>query len=131
MHELSVCTALLEQVERVARDQGMASVTAIVLKIGPLSGVEPELLRSAYPIASAGTVAEHAELVIESAIVKVRCIRCDAESVVAPNRLRCASCGDFRTRLLEGDELVLQRVELAGSGPAPDALAGAAPTATR
>lgn len=131
MHELSVCTALLEQVERVARDQGMATVTAIVLKIGPLSGVEPELLRNAYPVAAAGTVAEHAELVIESSIVKVRCTRCDTESVVAPNRLRCASCGDFRTRLLEGDELVLQSVELAEAPSADDARVGTASTATR
>jgi Zn finger protein HypA/HybF involved in hydrogenase expression len=31
---------------------------------------------------------------------------------VQPNRLLCASCGDFRTRIISGDELILQRVEL-------------------
>ena len=62
MHELSVCLSLLDEVKRVARENNAGSVTRIVVKIGPLSGVEPDLLRNAYPIAAAGTIAEEAEL---------------------------------------------------------------------
>ena len=65
MHELAVCQSLLEEVKRVARENGAASVTRIVLKVGPLSGVEADLLRNAYPLAAAGTIAEDAELEIE------------------------------------------------------------------
>ena len=112
MHELSICNALLDQVERIARERGAARVTRIVLRIGPLSGVEPELLRHAYPLAAASTVAENAKLVVEQAEIVVSCTECGAESSVSANRLLCKCCGDFRTRLISGDELILQRVEL-------------------
>ena len=44
MHELSVCLALMSQVERVATEHQARRVEKIVLQIGPLSGVEPALL---------------------------------------------------------------------------------------
>jgi len=125
MHELSICNALLDQVERIARERGAGRVTRIVLRIGPLSGVEPELLRHAYPLAAASTVAEHAELVIEQAEVVVSCTECGAESSVQVNQLLCSRCGDFRTRLISGDELILQRVELDNlttSADSPDSM---------
>ncbi|MDH3482258.1 MAG: hydrogenase maturation nickel metallochaperone HypA [Gammaproteobacteria bacterium] len=112
MHELSVCLSLLQQVETIALERNAARVTAILLRIGPLSGVEPHLLENAYPLAAAGTVAEEAELIMEIADVVVRCSQCDSETTVTPNKLLCGSCGDFRTRLISGDELTLMRVEL-------------------
>ena len=88
-------------------------VERIVLQVGPLSGVEAPLLKRAWPLASIGTVAEDAELVIETSVVKVRCTQCETISEVAPNRLLCAACGDFRTRLVSGDEMLLANMELA------------------
>ena len=112
MHELSVCNALLLQVERIAREHGATTVTTIVLRVGPLSGVEPELLRRAYPLAAAGTVAADARLEIQTADVVVRCRQCGSETAVAPNRLLCGRCGDFRTALVSGDEMLIQSLEL-------------------
>lgn len=112
MHELSVCLSLLQQLETIARQHNAASVDQVFLKVGPLSGIEPELLRKAYPLAVAGTVAEAAELFIEYGEVIVTCTECGAESPAKPNRLLCTACGDFRTRLISGDEMTLQRVEL-------------------
>ena len=114
MHELSICNALIDQVEQIARERNATSVTRIVLKVGPLSGVEARLLRHAYPLAAAGTVAADADLVIDTAAVVVRCSECDTESRVAANRLLCAACGDFRTRVISGDEMILQTLELDG-----------------
>ena len=112
MHELSVCQALMEQVAAVAAREAARRVTAVTLRIGPLSGVEPQLLAEAFPLAAAGGVAEGAQLHIETLPVRVRCSRCGAESEVAVNRLLCARCGDYRTRLLSGDELLLASLEL-------------------
>lgn len=126
MHELSVCLSLLQQVESIARQHNAATVDQVYLKVGPLSGVEPELLRKAYPLAVAGTVAEKAELFIEYGEITVACTECGAESPAKPNRLLCAACGDFRTRLKSGDEMILQRIELTSCGPAAgDVLASA------
>lgn len=112
MHELSVCLSLLEQVQQIARERDAATVSRIVLKIGPLSGVEPELLRHAYPVAAAGTLAEHAELVIEDMPVVVSCPTCGTEAGVLVNRLTCTNCGEIRTTVISGDEMILQRLEL-------------------
>lgn len=112
MHELSVCLSLLEQVQAIAADRGAARVTRIELKVGPLSGVESDLLRSAWPLASAGTIAVSAELVIDEAAIVVRCGACEADTAATPNRLVCGSCGDFRTTVISGDEMILQSVEL-------------------
>jgi hydrogenase nickel incorporation protein HypA/HybF len=112
MHELSVCLALIEQVERIVGEHDARAVTNIVLDIGPLSGVEPALLRHAWPLASAGTVADAAKLQIETAEVVVTCTQCESDSTVAANRLLCAACGDYRTRIKSGDEMLLRRVEL-------------------
>ena len=112
MHELSVCLSLLEQVQAIAAERGATSVTRIELKVGPLSGVESDLLRNAWPMAAAGTIAVDAELIIDAAAIVVTCSACGADTAATPNRLVCGSCGDFRTTVISGDEMILQRVEL-------------------
>lgn len=113
MHELSVCQALIEQVQNVARANNAAAVSRIVLRIGALSGVEPKLLQQAFPLARAGTVAAEAALEIESLPIRVKCEHCGAETDASANRLLCGQCGDWHTQLLSGDELLLASVELA------------------
>ncbi len=112
MHELSICQSLLNQVEGIARQYGARAVGRVLLQVGPLSGLEPALLQSAWPLVAAGTIAETAELVIEAAAIRVRCLDCDAESTATANRLLCGACGGYHTRLLSGDELLLARLEL-------------------
>lgn len=112
MHELSLCQALLEQVAQVAREQHARRIVSVTVRIGPLSGVEPTLLASAYPFASAGTAAADAALIIERAAVRVRCLGCGAESEARASSLICGVCRDWRVELLSGDELLLARVEL-------------------
>ena len=112
MHELAICQSLMDRVESIASERDAQSVTSIVVAMGPLSGVETQLLKNAYSVASAGTVAEGAELVIDYLPVTVECTQCGAESEVSPNKLICKQCGDWRTTLISGDELMLMSVEL-------------------
>lgn len=112
MHELAVCQGLIDQVEQVARAQRGQRVERIDISVGPLSGVEPQLLQQAFPLAAAGSLAEGAQLCIETAPVRVYCDDCGQESDAAATRLVCRHCGNWRTRLLSGDELLLTRVEI-------------------
>ena len=112
MHELAICQALIDQVTELANERNATSVSDIYISVGPLSGVESALLQNAFPVAVAGTVADGAELHIDSLPVRVYCKDCDAESEVAANRLLCAQCGTWKTRLVSGDELLLKSVEL-------------------
>lgn len=112
MHELALCQALIAEVEAVARRHRAGGVTGVRLLVGPLSGVEPALLQSAFPLAVAGTTVEGAVLSIERSPVRVACECCGAQSEALPNRLLCAACGDWHTRVVSGDELALASVEL-------------------
>jgi len=112
MHELSVCRALIRQVQDIAREHRAMAVTSVKVQIGPLSGVEADLLKQVFPLASAGSVAEAAQLVIEKLSIRVRCESCGAETTAEPNKLVCGTCGDWHTRLLSGDEMLLASVEL-------------------
>jgi hydrogenase nickel incorporation protein HypA/HybF len=112
MHELAVCQSIMQQVDEIARSHGAHGVARIKLLIGPLSGVEPDLLRNAFPIAAAGSVAEGATLDIEPQPLSVRCRSCGAETQTQPNRLTCGVCGDWHTEVVSGDEMILASLEL-------------------
>ena len=123
MHELAVAQALVEQVDAVI-DQQQAHhdndasssdawrATSIRVRIGPLAGVVPELLASAFPLAAAGSRMQHAELEFTLAPIQVHCQTCGAETEAAMSRLLCGACGDWHTQVISGDELLLESVEL-------------------
>ena len=112
MHELAVCQALIAQVESVAREQQVRQVVEVGVDIGPLSGVEPQLLERAFSIACAGTVADGARLVLNSTPVRVNCRSCGQVTGALPARLVCGNCGDWQTRVVSGDELLLTTLEV-------------------
>jgi hydrogenase nickel incorporation protein HypA/HybF len=112
MHELSICQSMLQQIEKIVQDNDAIGVHRVRVQIGPLAGVESELLAQAFPIAVAGTVVQGAELIMESLPIRVRCQQCGAESEAKVNRLVCAECGDWHTTLISGDEMLLASVEL-------------------
>lgn len=112
MHELSVCQALIAEVAAVAASEHAREVTEVHVRVGPLSGIESPLLESAFPVAAAGTVARDATLQISEAPVRVACGECGAETAASVANLACGSCGNWRTQLVSGDELLLQRVVL-------------------
>jgi hydrogenase nickel incorporation protein HypA/HybF len=112
MHELAVCHSIVDQVSRIAAQHKSGFVEKIYLRIGPLSGVEPGLLESAFPIACAGTAAAKAQLIISRQPILVRCNTCESETEASLNRLVCGVCGGWQTTLLSGNEMLLERVEL-------------------
>ena len=115
MHELSVCQSMLSQVNHIAQEHKADCVTQITLRVGPLSGIEPKLLQQAFPLASAGTIAEHATLIIESLPIRVKCQECGQESEVTANKLTCHHCGHYQTRVISGDEMLLANLELSAA----------------
>ena len=114
MHELSICQGLMAKVEQVALENGAASVNTIFLSVGPLSGVEPTLLKRAFEITRLGTIAESAQLDIQTGPVIVECGECGASSEVRLYHLVCGSCGNWRVRVTQGEELLLLSLELSG-----------------
>src|SRR5512139_2632264 len=91
VHELAVAQALVEQVDAVidqhAKSHGQDAASSdawraslIRVRVGPLAGVVPELLASAFPLVAAGRRMQDAELEFAHAPIKVRCQTCGAET---------------------------------------------------
>jgi len=119
MHELAVCQQLLSQVERLAVSRDATAIDRILVSAGPLSGVEPHLLEQAFSVARAGTLAQHAELDVQTGPVRIKCRTCGAESRASVNRLLCISCDGWQVEILEGTELMLMSVDLSGLPSSP------------
>lgn len=110
MHEYSIVQALFERIEAEASARGAKSVDRVVIRIGELSGVEIELLTTAYVTFRERTICERAPLEIAVVPAKWSCRECGA-ALSRGQVLRCARCGGA-ARLDQGDEIVLERLEL-------------------
>jgi hydrogenase nickel incorporation protein HypA/HybF len=112
MHELSICQSIIEQVIPIAQQNNAQIVTKVIVRIGPLSGVEAPLLVRAFPIVSAGSIARGAILEARSSAIRIRCNICANENEASINQLLCKNCGSWQTSLLSGDEMLLESIEL-------------------
>lgn len=110
MHEYSIVRALLDRVEAEAQSRGASAVHHVRVRIGELSGVEPELLRSAYELCSERSLCAGADLEIVPVPARWVCGEC-GEPVPRGRILRCPACGR-PARLEGGDEILLERIEL-------------------
>jgi hydrogenase nickel incorporation protein HypA/HybF len=67
MHELSIALNIVDGVLEEAKRHGCTQVGAVHLRLGPLSGVDPNALLFAYPMACEGTILENSRLEITAA----------------------------------------------------------------
>jgi hydrogenase nickel incorporation protein HypA/HybF len=110
VHEYSIIQALLSRVEAEARAHNALAVHRFSVRIGELSGIEPELLASAYEFFRERTLCGAAEMVIERVPARWVCSICC--EVLAPGAvLTCPACR-APARLAQGDEIVLERIEM-------------------
>jgi hydrogenase nickel incorporation protein HypA/HybF len=65
MHEASLMKDLMLKIETVAREQNAHRVVAVSVRLGALSHMSAGHFREHFLLASQGTLAEDAELVIE------------------------------------------------------------------
>lgn len=122
MHEGSLVERLLDQVAALAAAQGAATqgaatqgdvvVSAIDVDIGPLAGVEPELVELAFARLAPERGMGHAELRIRLVPLVLHCLRCDARESLDCVAFRCPKCGHDRVRVEQGDAMILQSVTL-------------------
>jgi hydrogenase nickel insertion protein HypA len=110
VHEYAIVQALLERVEAEAQARGAASVHRLHVRIGEASGVEIDLLRTAYGVFRERTVCEKADMTIVPVAVRWECPRCAAVIPVG-EILRCPGCSE-PARLSQGDEIILDRIEM-------------------
>ena len=110
MHEYSIVQALVDRVEEEARARNAVAVRHLTVRIGELSGVEVELLRTAYLTFREKTMCEQAEIEITYVPAAWACRACGTD-IPRGESLQCAACGGAAA-LKSGDEILLERIEL-------------------
>jgi hydrogenase nickel incorporation protein HypA/HybF len=112
MHEFSVVQSLLSTIYRYASQERAKEVTKVVLQFGPLSGIEPHLFKIAFDTFKEGSIAEKADLVLKEGSLQLKCRECDAVTELMRVQFRCEKCSSLRVEVLNGEELILERLEM-------------------
>jgi hydrogenase nickel incorporation protein HypA/HybF len=115
LHETSIVKTLLKQVDEVVQQNDAHAVRKVSVEIGPLSGVETELVRSAFAQLAPQTTSANAKLEIVEIGLQIRCRHCQTESEINDFVFRCPDCGSGEVQVTDGDCVRLQSVTLVGS----------------
>ena len=117
MHERSLIKALLRQVEEVAAKHPGSHIQAIRVRIGEFSGVEPELLASAYDDLITNTPLCGAKLDLEHVPLEGLCDQCGNCFRIERFNFQCNNCGSLRITLNGGEEMLLDSITMEESEP--------------
>lgn len=112
MHETSIIQDLLELIEKQAKENKAKAVVSVEVQIGRLSGVEPELLKSAFDVLKMTTIAKSSKFVMDVRDVKIKCKNCKQEKVLQEFIFICPDCCSIEVDVLEGEGMYLQSLEL-------------------
>ncbi len=114
MHELSLAMSILEIVEQeIGQRCGgtpRGHVPTLTVRVGSLSGVEPEALSFAWEVAREQGSFPEAELLIEGVAAKAVCGQCGASFLLEEGDGACAVCGPVAFRIVEGQEIEVARI---------------------
>jgi hydrogenase nickel incorporation protein HypA/HybF len=113
MHEISLVRNIFRTLEQEFSEAERAEITAIHLRVGVLSNVEPLLMQNAFEAVTA-TDAPHfsaVRLEIETVPIEIYCESCAQSSGVENYRFVCAHCGLPNNNIVKGTELLISRVE--------------------
>ena len=111
MHEMAIAEGIVDVVLGVAKENGGGSVLEVGLKIGDMTGVETEALRTAFHILTRNSILEDAVLNIERKPLVVRCDGCNEERKQEIYNFFCKKCGGV-LKLVSGRELEVAYINM-------------------
>ncbi len=110
MHELSIITSLIEQVEQICQRQGKSIVSKIVLRIGSLEHINTETFLFMFEQAKEGTPAEQAKLDLIIEPIKILCRKCSEIYEPEDTIWLCPKCNEIGGEIIQGTEIILESV---------------------
>ena len=112
MHEDGLVKSLLGQVARLASEHAATGVEMVKVRVGAFSGVEPELLQSAFERRAPRTIAQGARLIVERVPLRAACQNCQQTFPIEQYHFVCTFCQSAELHVIEGEELLLESVTL-------------------
>jgi hydrogenase nickel incorporation protein HypA/HybF len=112
MHEYSIVQSLLDSCEENAAANAATKVTRVVVKIGVMSGVEPELLKTAFDTFKEQTICDGCEFIMNIQPIVIRCKECLQTSTLKKLEYMCPECESLNLDVIDGEDMFLMQLEL-------------------
>lgn len=121
MHEFSFAYNIFKVAEATAIKYNAKKISEVYLEIGELTLIVPELLKKSFEMATSGSMAEGAELIIELTPGKVKCRECNKTSTVTLSEesyltglqlFQCQHCKSKDTEIVEGKKANVKNIKI-------------------
>ncbi|MDR3265122.1 MAG: hydrogenase maturation nickel metallochaperone HypA [Synergistaceae bacterium] len=112
MHELSMAEAINNTIRELCERSGWLRARRVILKVGRMRQVDPELLAFAFEVVARGTPSEGAELSVLELPTVFRCGACGKKTTTEGTAFVCMNCGSTNVELLSGMELTIESMEV-------------------
>ena len=121
MHEFSFAYQIFKVAEATALKYNSNKITEVHLEIGELTLIVPDLLKQSFKMATTGSIAEDAELVIEVVPGHIKCKDCGKVSTVSLSEesnltglqlFQCKHCESKNTEVIDGKKANVRNIKI-------------------
>ena len=109
MHEYSIVQSMIDLCEKHAKGN---MVDKVVVKIGKMSGIEPHFLKESFEVFKEDTVCADATMEMKIIDITILCVDCKNEATVDSFNFFCSKCKGGNTKVLTGQEMHIEYIEL-------------------
>jgi len=113
VHELGIVFYIIRDVKKVAEENHVGHVSAVVMDIGEVSTVVPEYLTDCWRwAADKEEMLKGCELKVNTILAVTRCEDCGEEYGTVRYGRKCPHCGSEHTFLLQGNQVEIKEIEV-------------------
>jgi hydrogenase nickel incorporation protein HypA/HybF len=109
---MGVTQEILRAITEAAQGAGATRINSVRVTIGELTEIVPDALQFAWEALTPGTLAEGATLDVVETGGRSLCLDCAREFTHDRFERRCTSCGSYATKVISGDELLIDDIDV-------------------
>lgn len=115
MHEMALCTEVVEHVLAVASEVNATSVTKVSMVVGETRDIIADLFDGFFHYLAKGTIAEDAVVSYTVVPLSVRCQDCGTTFPVdmrSPENVTCPACHSCNYQMVTGNEFLIESIDV-------------------
>ena len=112
MHESQLARKLVATLEATVKEQGAKGIKSVKVRLGGVHWIDSEAFQELFSLFSQGTASEGAELVIEEAQPKGRCIQCGTIFIPHDHDPVCPQCGSSEIEVIAEPDMQILEISL-------------------
>lgn len=112
MYEFTLTNSVNNAIQRLCRQTGWKKIKRVMLRVGGVRDVNPELIAFIFAAVAKDTPAEGAILSVMILPVTVKCRSCGKVSAREDADFACPVCGSRNVQILSGLELNIEALEV-------------------